>query len=132
MRLAPFLALLLLAGCGSPAPDLFEVTRTGRDRNANVRLLVSDSGTVKCNDEPPEALDGPRLLTARDVARDLARQAELAVSLEPGRNPTLRYSVKTESGTVEFSDRSQGRPEAFDRLVAFTADVAENVCGLER
>ena len=27
-------------------PDLFEVTRSGADRNANVRLLVSDGGTV--------------------------------------------------------------------------------------
>lgn len=132
MRGALGLLAIAFAGCGTPAPDLFEVTRSGRDANANVRLLVNDSGTVKCNDMAPKALDGPRLLAARDIARGIARQAELAISLEPGQNPTLRYEVRTESGTVEFSDRSEGRPKAYDRLVAFTADVTENVCGLER
>jgi len=122
----------LAAGCGSPSPDLFEVTRKGRDANANVRLLVSDGGTVKCNDAEPVALDGPRLLTARDIAREVAVQAALAIQLEPAKDSTLRYAVKTEDGSVAFSDTSRGRPKSFDRVVAFTADVAENVCKLER
>ena len=132
MRRLLLLAPILLAGCGSPSPDLFEVTRKGRDANANVRLLVSDGGTVTCNDAEPVALDGPRLLTAREIARQVAAQAALAIQLEPAKDSTLRYSVRTEDGTVAFSDTSRGRPESFDRVVAFTADVAENVCKLER
>ena len=42
-------AALAGTGCGGPAADLFEVTRTGTDRNANLTLLVSDDGTVTCN-----------------------------------------------------------------------------------
>jgi hypothetical protein len=37
-----------------------------------------------------------------------------------------------EAGTVAFSDRSPGVPRTFQRLAAFTADVAEKVCGIER
>jgi hypothetical protein len=125
-------AAVAAGGCGTPLPDLFEVTRSGRDPNANVKMLVNDGGTVKCNELEPKALDGPRLLEARDLARELAKQAELAIELPPGEGATLRYRVKTEAGTVAFSDRSTGRPQAFNRLIAFTADVAENVCGLER
>jgi hypothetical protein len=123
---------LLLAGCGTPPADLFEVERSGRDRNANVRMLVSDGGSVKCNDAESEAIDGPTLLEARQIARDLAEHAELAIELPPGENPTLRYRVRTEAGSVAFTDRSEGRPKAFDRVVAFTAKVTEDVCGLQR
>lgn len=126
------LAAAVAAGCGTPSPDLFEVTRSGRDPNANVRLLVSDGGFVACNNLPDKALDGPRLLRAREISRALNAHAELAIDLPPGEDATLTYKVRTEAGTVTFSDRSEGRPEAYDRLIAFTADVAENVCRLER
>ena len=43
------LAAVALAGCGSPPPDLFEVERTGADRNANVDVVVNDGGSVRCN-----------------------------------------------------------------------------------
>ena len=122
----------LLAGCGTPPADLFEVERSGRDTNANVRMLVSDGGSVRCNGGEPKAIDGPTLLEARDIARELAKHAELAIELPPGENPTLSYRVRTEAGSVAFSDRSEGRPKAFDRVVAFTAKVSEDVCGLQR
>ena len=125
-------AALLLAGCGTPPADLFEVERSGRDPNANVRMLVGDGGTVKCNDGDPKPLDGPTLLEAREIARELSEQAELALELPPGDGATLRYRVRTEAGTVAFSDRSEGRPKVFDRVVAFTAKVTEDVCGLQR
>ena len=129
LLLAPLLAL---AACGTPAADLFEVTRSGRDANANVRLLVGDGGTVTCNDGEPKAIDGPTLLEARAIARDIGEHAELAIELPPGDDPTLSYRVRSEAGTVAFTDRSEGRPKVFDRVVAFTAKVSEDVCGLQR
>lgn len=131
-RLLLLAAAATAAGCGTPPADLFEVTRTGRDANANVRLLVSDGGSVRCDDAEPKAIDGPTLLEARDIARAVGEHAELAIELPPGKNPTLSYRVRVEAGTVTFTDRSEGRPEAFDRVVAFTAKVTEEVCGLER
>jgi len=123
---------LLLAGCGAASPDLFEVRRSGEDRNANVTLVVSDGGSVRCNDGEPLAIDAEQLLEARSLARDIERQAALAIELPEGEDPTLSYRVRMEAGEVAFTDRSPGRPQTFNRVVAFTADVVENVCGIER
>lgn len=122
----------LAGGCGSPSGDLFEVVRSGADRNANVRLLVSDGGSVRCNRRAAVPLDVDRLLTARQLARDLQGQAALGLELPRGRGSILSYRVRLESGTIAFSDRSRGIPPSFNRLAAFTADVAERVCKLER
>jgi hypothetical protein len=133
VRRAPLVAALaaLLAGCGSAPPDLFVVQRSGADRNANVELLVSDGGSVKCNGEEHE-LDADRLLTARQLVRDLSPQAELSIELPPGPGSQLSYRVTMEAGTIAFSDRSPGIPATFQRLAAFTKDVTERVCGIER
>lgn len=123
---------LALAGCGSPSGDLFEVVRTGADTNANVRLLVSDGGSVRCNRGKPVLLDAERLLTARALAHDLENQAALGLELPRGRDTILSYRARLEAGTIAFSDSSRGIPPSFNRLAAFTTDVAERVCKLER
>jgi len=123
---------MALAGCGSASADLFEVVRTGPSRSADVRLLVSDDGTVRCNRGKPVPMGAKRLLTARELTRDLEKQAALGLELPPGRNPILSYRARLEAGTISFSDRSRGRPATFNRLVAFTNDVARRVCKLRR
>jgi hypothetical protein len=131
LALAAAALLLLLAGCGSAPPDLFVVERSGADPNANVELLVSDGGSVTCNGEE-HPLDAERLLTARRLEDDLAPQAELGIQLPPGPRTELSYRVSMESGTIAFSDTSPGVPQTFQRLAAFTKDVTERVCGIER
>ena len=130
--LAGLAAASLLGGCGAPSADLFEVVRSGADRNANVRLLVSDDGTVRCNRRKAVPLGAERLLTARELARDLETQAALGLELPRGRGSILSYRARLEAGTIAFSDRSRGLPGSFNRLAAFTTDVAERVCKLER
>ena len=125
------LLALLLAGCGSPPADLFSVERSGADPNANVEVVVSDGGSVTCDGEEHD-LDADRLLTARQLVRDLAPQAELGIELPRGPGTNLSYRVSMESGTVAFSDRSPGVPRTFQRVAAFTKDVTERVCGIER
>ncbi len=67
-RLAPGGAPpVLIAGCGSPAADLFEVKRSGDDRNANLTLLVSDDGSVTCNGGKRHPVPGELLLQAREL-----------------------------------------------------------------
>jgi hypothetical protein len=128
---AVLLAAALAAGCGSPPADLFAVERSGADPNANVRLVVSDGGSVTC-DGSKHPLDADRLLTARQLERDLEPQAELGIELPPGPGTDLSYRVSMEAGTIAFSDRSPGIPRTFQRLAAFTKDVTERVCGIER
>ena len=131
--MAGLAALALLAGgCGSPSGDLFEVVRSGADTNANVRILVSDDGTVRCNKGKPVPMGAKRLLTARQLERDLETQAALGLELEKGKGAILSYNARLEAGTISFSDQSRGRPGSFNRLVAFTSDVAKGVCKLRR
>ena len=130
-RAAVALAALLIAGCGTPSPDLFEVRRSGEDRAANLTMVVNDGGQVTCN-EREHPLDADRLLRARELSRDLAEPAELGLELPPGPGANLSYRVRLEAGTVAFSDTSPGNPRAFLRLAAFTKDVAERVCGIVR
>ena len=132
---APIAVLATVAsvasGCGTPSPDLVEVRRSGPDPNANVTVVISDGGSVTC-DGRRFSLDSDRLLRAREVARDLAPQAELQLELPPGPASDLSYRVRTEAGRVAFSDTSPGNPKSFQALAAFTKDVTERVCGLER
>jgi hypothetical protein len=131
VRLALVVVLAVLAGCGSPSPDLFVVQRSGPDPAANLKMVVSDGGSVTCNGSE-HALDADRLLRARQLARDLAKQAELRLELPPGPGANLSYKVRLEAGTVAFSDTSRGNPKAFYQLAAFTKDVSERVCGIVR
>jgi hypothetical protein len=130
--LGGLLAAGLLAGCGAPAADLFVVTRSGKDRNANLKLLVSDDGTVTCNQRKPVPMGAKRLLDARELARDLEKQAALGLELPKEKGSILAYKVRLQAGTVAFADTSRGLPKTFSRVEAFTADVAERVCKIRR
>lgn len=128
---AAAVAVVVLAGCGTASPDLFEVRRSGEDRAANLTLVVNDGGQVTCNGEQ-HALDADRLLQARELSRELQQPAELGIELPPGPGAVLSYRVRSEAGTVGFSDTSRGNPPVFLRLAGFTKDVAERVCGIVR
>ena len=123
--------LVVCAGCGTAPPDLFLVKRSGADPNANLELVVSDGGSVTCNGKE-HPLDAERLLTARRLLRDIEPQAELGIDLPPGPGTELSYRATMEKGSVAFSDRSEHLPQTFLELAAFTKDVAERVCGIER
>ena len=123
--------LVLVAGCGGPAGDLFEVQRTGEDRNANVTLVVSDDGFVTC-DGVKKTLPPNLLLRARQLARDLSQQAELNLTLPAGPGSVLSYKARMAAGTIAFSDTSRPLPHSFTELTVYTKDVAEQVCKLTR
>jgi hypothetical protein len=125
-------AALALAACGQASPDLFAVTRSGEGPDDDVTLVVNDGGTVSCDGGSPRQLGAQRLLDARELSRELAGAAELQLELPAGPRATLAYRVESEAGTVSFSDTSRDRPAAFNRLMAFVSQVAEDVCGIER
>jgi hypothetical protein len=130
-RLALLVFAAALAGCGAPSADLFVVHRSGADRNANLTMLVSDDGSVTCNGRKHE-MSGDELLRARQLTRDLAKQAQLNLQLPPGPNSILSYRVRMQQGIVAFADTSRPLPASFAELTAFTKDVSENVCGIKR
>ena len=132
-RLAAVVAVGAFAcGCGTPSADLFVVTRTGSIPGAGLSLLVRDDGTARCNGGGERTMGDERLLTARELARDLREPAERGTSLAPRPGSIMRYRVRVEDGTVSFSDTSRGQPAVFFRVAAFTREIARDVCGLPR
>jgi hypothetical protein len=125
------LALLLVAGCGGPAGDLFEVKRSGADEAANVTLVVSEDGFVTCNGTK-KTLPPDLLLRARRLTRDLSPQAELNLTLPAGRGTVLTYTARMAAGAIAFADTSRPLPKSFTELTVFTSDVAKQVCGITR
>jgi hypothetical protein len=130
--IAAVAAAAVLAGCGSPASDLFEVERTGSIPGAELRIVVSDDGTVRCNGGQPKQIGDPRLLTARGLQRDLQDTARGNKRLAPGRRSVLAYTVRLPSGTLVYSDSSRGQTPAMQQLQGFVRDVSRHVCGFAR
>jgi hypothetical protein len=131
MRRWLLLATLLVAGCGGPAGDLFEVKRSGADPGANVTLVVSEDGFVTCNGAKKE-LPPDLLLRARQLSRDLSQQAELNLALPARPGAVLSYKARMAAGSIAFSDTSRPLPKSFTELTVYTKDVAEQVCGIAR
>ena len=126
-------ALVVLAGCGGPADDIFAVQRNGTIPDAKLRLIVADDGTVTCNGGPSRDMGDPRLLTARSLGTELNSTASKGdVHLPPGRASILAYEVLLPQGTLTYEDSSPRQTKAMAQLQGFVRDVAIHVCRLPR
>lgn len=121
-----------LAGCGADYPDLLVLHRSGSLPGARLRLLVNDGGTVRCNGGEALQLPPRLLLDARRFARDLAEEAAEDLSLPAPQGALLRYRLRTQDGTVTFSDLNADRRPELAPVIVFTRAVAQDVCGLPR
>lgn len=128
-----------LAGCGEPSADLFVVTRTGNVPGARLTLLVSDGGTVRCNGGAERQITSDDLIEARKIAREFNGEdadhpgpATQDLNLPPRPGSVLRYEVRSEKGTVTFSDNSSSQTPTMYAAAYFTRALAKRVCGLAR
>jgi len=123
---------LPISGCGADYPDLFVLHRTGSLPGARLTLLVNDGGTVRCNGGEARQLPPRLLLDARRLARDLIEEAQDDLTLPAPPRALLRYRLRTQDGTVTFSDVDAGRRPELAPVIVFTRAVAQDVCGLAR
>jgi hypothetical protein len=129
-----------LAACGGGPPgDLFLVERSGTIPGARLTLRLTDDGGAYCNDLGRRELTSQMLLDAREIRRELNGEdpekpapADRNLRLPPGPGSVLSYRVRSEDGTVAFSDTSRGQPPVFFKLAKITRDVARGPCGLPR
>ena len=129
--LAAVLVALAGAACGTPSPDLFVVERSGELPGAELRLVVGDGGTVRC-DGTERPLTDERLLDARTLAEELQPVLDRRPVLPRRRGALLRYRVLGEAGEARFWDTSVTREPVLGRLVQFTRAVAREACGRPR
>jgi hypothetical protein len=136
-------AVALAAGCSGPAPpDLFLVQRTGTIPGAKLTLRINDDGGAFCNGGARREITSAQLITAREIRRaldgdehDEENQIGLAakhINLPPGPITSFSYRVRSEKGTVAFSDTSAHQPHAFYRLAQLTREIARGSCKLPR
>ena len=132
-----------LTACSGPMPvDLFLVQRTGSIAGARLTLRISDDGGAYCNGGKRREITSAQLITAREIRRELDGDkndeenkiglAAKHINLPPGAITTLSYRVRSEKGTVVFSDTSAHQPQTFYRLAQLTRAVAQGACRLPR
>jgi hypothetical protein len=128
------LAVLALAaaGCGSEARDLFLVTRSGDVPGARLTLRITDDGRASCNRRPLVEITSAQLIAARESTRDLEDPAKAQLRLAPGPQSVFSYRVRTEEGSVAWSDDSPRQPAVLFKLAKLTRDVAKGPCHLAR
>jgi hypothetical protein len=130
----------VLAGCGGGPPgDIFVVQRTGSIPGAKLKLLFIDDGGVSCNGGPRKDITSAQLIDAREIRRELNGKDDehpgltaKKLDLPPGSISTLSYRVRSEKGTVAFSDTSAHQPQTFYRIALLTRQVAQGACRLPR
>jgi hypothetical protein len=128
--LAALLASLAAAtGCGSEARDLFLVTRSGDVPGAWLTLRITDDGRASCNRRPLVEITSDQLITARESARDLEDLGKAGLCLAPGPQSVFSYRVRSEDGTVAWSDDSRRQPVVLFKLIR---DVAKGPGHLAR
>jgi hypothetical protein len=127
---AAILLSAAVAGCGLnvQSADLFLLTRTGQ--GTTLTLLVSDSGTVRCNGGKAKQLPDPLLLQARDLATSLDKDAKSNLRIAPSANSVFSYRIKLQDGTISFPDTAAARHTELAQAEQFALNVAHQACGL--
>jgi hypothetical protein len=118
---------LAAVGCGGPAADIYEVVRSGSIPGADLTLVPSEDGTVRC-DGHRHQLPDPLLLTAENLADQLVAPATKGERLPSGPHPIYTFVVTTPSGTFSYSDESPHQGSALYALQAWVRKVARTVC----
>jgi len=120
-------AVFVLAACGGPAADLFAVVRSGTIPGADVTLIPSGDGSVRCNGHR-HTLPDPLLITAENLADAIVTPATKGLRLPSGAHPVYTYVVSTPSGTFSYSDESPHQGSTLYQLAAWVRTVVQTVC----
>lgn len=133
LRLSAAVAVALaVAGCGVDMPDVLALRRAGAIPGAALTVVVNDGGMVRCNAGRERPLPSPLLLDARGFVRDTEKDLIAHRRFPPRPGSVLSYSVRTEEGSVAWSDTSRPLPAPYFRLALLSRRIAKDVCHLRR
>ncbi len=118
----------VVAGCGLNVelPDLFLVTRTGP--GPKLTIVVNESGGLTCNGGRQKTLTSSQLITARDLADNLSKDAQNKLAIPAPPNTVYRYSVKLQQGSISFPDRAAATHKYLGQMEAFVLQAAQQYC----
>ena len=119
----------LTAGCFDVrSADLFLLTRTGQ--GSTLRLLVNDGGTIRCNGGKARTIPNTMLITARDLADNLATDAQNKLTIPNAPGSVYYYRIRLQQGTISFPDRASATRKVLAQAELFAAQTAQQECGL--
>lgn len=120
---------VLTTGCFDVrSADLFLLTRTGQ--GSRLTLLVNDGGTIRCNGGKARTISNTTLITARDLADNLATDAQNKLTLPNVPGSVYYYRIRLQQGTISFPDRASATRKALAQAELFAALAAQQECGL--
>ena len=121
---------VLAGGCGLNVElaDLFLLTRTGQ--GSKLTMLVNSGGQITCNGRKQKMLSSALVIQARNLADGLANDAQQHLDLPPKPGTVFTYRLKLQQGTIRFSDRDTLHHPLLAQLELFTAQAAQQACGL--
>jgi hypothetical protein len=120
---------VLLAGCFDvQSPDLFLLTRTGQ--GPKLTLLVNDGGTIRCDGGKAKPVSNSTLITARDLADNLATDAQNKLTIPNAPGSVYYYRIRLQGGTISFPDKASTTRNTLAQAELFAAQTAQRDCGL--
>ena len=131
---APLMAVAVvlavgLAGCFDvQSADLFLLTRTGQGQT--LTMLVNDGGTIRCNGGKAKPISNTLLITARDLADNLATDAQNKLTIPNAAGSVYYYRIRLQQGTISFPDRASATRKVLAQAELFAAQAAQRECGL--
>jgi hypothetical protein len=118
-----------LAGCFDvKSADLFLLTRTGQGKT--LTMLVNDGGTIRCNGGKAKPLSNTSLITARDLADNLAPDAQKHLTIPRAPGSIYYYRIRLQQGTIAFPDRASAGHKVLAQAELFAAQAGQQECGL--
>jgi hypothetical protein len=124
---AASLAAIALAACGGQAGDLMSIEVSGGPTGESHTLVVSGDGRGSCDRGALESLPSDRVITARELERevgDLARRAA-EYAQRPG---ARRYDLSTSSGVVRWSSGTPGLPKELPKAELLALELERQLC----
>jgi hypothetical protein len=119
---------LLVAGCFDvQSADLFLLTRTGPGET--LTMLVNDGGTIRCNGGKAKPISNTALITARDLADNLATDAQNKLNIAKTPGSVYYYRIRLQQGTIAFPDRASAGRKVLAQAELFAAQAAQQECG---
>ncbi len=126
---AAALVAVLAAGCFDvQSADLFLLTRTGQ--GGKLTMLVNDGGTIRCNGGKAKPISNTLLITARDLADNLAEDAQKKLTIASVPGAVYYYRIRLQQGTISFPDRAAATHKVLSQAELFAAQAAQKECGL--
>jgi hypothetical protein len=122
------LVAVALAGCGGAPGDLLAVDVNGGPAKRRQAIVVTDNGHASCNGRASQDIGSDALIDAREITRDLGKDAERAAVYDSRSPEATRYVVRIKKGIVRWDDRARGLPSVLSKAQLFALQQGRRLC----